>query len=438
MLAHVLPRLTQEYSKLLKHAKDDTAIFMYPCSSRRSHWLPFLLTSALMLTNLADATTRNGETDFTLWLQGLRKEALQQGISTQTLDHALKGVRPIERVIELDHRQPEFTETFWNYLRARVTPHRIATGKRLLQRHHQLLQRMARHYGVPPRYLVAFWGLETNFGKYQGRFPTVNALVTLAYDPRRGEFFRVQALDALRILDQGHITANKMKGSWAGAIGQLQFMPSTFLANAVDGDNDGKKDVWSELPDVFASGANYLHHLGWRKEELWGREVQLPRQFDWQLTGLKTSKSLKTWSNLGVKRANGAPLPKADMQGAIVLPQGHEGPAFLVYNNFQVILKWNRAINYAIAVGHLADRMIGLPAIRNGRQADNRRLSYKLALELQQRLNALGFASGEPDGVPGARTRQAVRAYQQASGLPTDGYPSVALLEQLRRQKPPE
>ncbi len=409
---------------------------MHPGTTRRCNWLSFLMTAALMFTNLVATAARNEETDFTLWLQGLRKEALQQGISRQILEHALNGIKPIARVIELDHRQPEFTETFWNYLRARVSAQRIATGRRLLQRHHQLLQRMAQRYGVPPRYLVAFWGLETNFGKYQGRFPTVNALVTLAYDPRRSGFFRAQALDALKILNQGHTTVDKMQGSWAGAIGQLQFLPSTFLDNAVDDDGDGKKNVWSSLPDVFASGANYLHRLGWRKEELWGREVQLPRQFDWQITGLQTRKSLKTWSKLGVKRANGAPLPVADMQGAIILPQGHEGPAFLVYNNFQVILKWNRAINYAIAVGHLADRMIGLPPIRNGQQVDNRRLSHQLALELQQRLNALGFSSGEPDGVAGARTRQAVRAYQQARGLAADGYPSIALLEQLRRQTP--
>ena len=405
------------------------------CSIRHCKW-PFLLASVLLLSISPLTGARSEQTDFAHWLQDLRQEARQQGISGKTLDQALTGIHPLERVIELDHRQPEFTETFWNYLKARVTPQRIAIGKHLLQRHHQLLQQMAHRYGVPARYLVAFWGLETNFGKYQGRFPTVNALVTLAYDPRRGAFFRSQALAALRILDQGHITADKMLGSWAGAIGQLQFLPSTFLANAVDDDHDGKKDVWSSLPDVFASGANYLHHLGWQKEQLWGREVRLPRGFDWTLTGLQTRKTLSTWIRLGVRKANGAPLPRADLQGAIVLPQGHNGPAFLVYDNFRVILKWNRAINYGIAVGHLADRMIGLPPIRNGRQADNRRLTHALALELQQRLNALGYASGEPDGVAGARTRLAVRAYQQARDLAADGYPSVAVLEQLRRQAP--
>ncbi len=371
--------------------------------------------------------------DFQRWLQELRREAAAQGISEATLERALRGLQPLPRVIELDRRQPEFTETFWNYLDKRVTPSRVAQGRRLLRRHGELLARVERRYGVPARYLVAFWGLETHFGRYLGRFPTVAALATLAHDRRRSDFFRKQVLAALRIIDQRHASAADMKGSWAGAIGQLQFLPSTFLAHAVDGDGDGRKDVWRDLEDVFASGGNYLHNLGWKYGERWGREVRLPRDFDWTLARLELKKPVAEWARLGVRRADGSPLPAAALRGAIVLPQGHAGPAFLVYDNFEVILKWNRSLHYAIAVGYLADRLVGAPPLRNGRAADNRRLSRQEALELQHLLNRLGYDAGEPDGIPGRRTRTAVRAYQQSVGLPADGYPSHAVLEHLRR-----
>ncbi|MFQ5487210.1 MAG: lytic murein transglycosylase [Gammaproteobacteria bacterium] len=405
-------------------------------SISRRHFSVILVTMLwLMIMTIGTAFAAE---DFQQWLLDLRREAAARGISTATLDNALRGIQPLPRVIELDQRQPEFTETFWNYLDKRITASRIQQGQRLLLRHRALLADVERRYGIPPRYLVAFWGLETNYGSYLGSFPTVPALLTLAYDPRRSDFFRSEALDALRIIDQGHVTAATMKGSWAGAIGQLQFLPSTFLRHAVDGDGDGKKDVWHDVQDVFASGAHYLQQMGWKHGERWGREVRLPPRFDWNLAGIDIKKPLTDWARLGVRRVDGAPLPATDMSGTIVLPQGHAGPAFLVYDNFEVILKWNRSINYAIAVGHLADRLVGLPPLRNGRRADNHRLTRELALELQQRLNALGFDSGTADGIPGSRTRAAVRAYQQTAGLPADGYPSLPLLEHLRRHEDAE
>ncbi len=393
--------------------------------------LTCLLISLLMGEVVADEGDTGG--DFQQWLQSLRAEAEAEGISQRTLASALDGLQPLPRVIELDRRQPEFTETFWNYLDKRVTPSRIQQGRRLLKRHQALLERIERRYGVPPRYLVAFWGLETNFGRYLGSFPTVAALATLAHDRRRSAFFRKQVMAALRIIDEGHISAAAMKGSWAGAIGQLQFLPSTFLRHARDGDGDGRKDVWHDLDDVFASGGSYLRDLGWRYGQRWGRAVRLPSDFDWSLASLDTKKPLAHWRRLGVRRADGSPLPTADLNGAIVLPQGHEGPAFLVYDNFEVILKWNRSIHYALAVGHLADRLVGAPPLRLGRGADNRRLDRSQALELQRLLNRLGFDAGEPDGIPGSRTRDAVRAYQKSVGLPADGYPSHNVLEHLRR-----
>ena len=401
--------------------------------TRRSLARKSLSCACLLLALSAMAPLLHAGDDFMRWLDELREEAASQGISQATLDAALADVRPLERVIELDRRQPEFTETFWNYLDKRVTAGRIHKGRQLLARHRALLGEVERKFGVPPRYLVAFWGLETNFGAYLGSFPTVDALVTLAFDPRRGEFFRAQVLDALRIIDQGHVVAENMKGSWAGAIGQLQFLPSTFLAHALDGNGDGTKDVWRNLHDVFHSGGNYLQNIGWRRGERWGREVLLPANFPWEDARLDFRKPLAYWSAQGVRRADGSPLPVADMSGAIVLPQGHDGPAFLVYGNFDVIMKWNRSIHYALSVGILADRIAGGGRVLHGRGADNRRLTRQLTQELQQRLNARGFDAGDPDGIPGRLTRKAVRAYQLQAHLPADGHPSVALLEHLRQ-----
>lgn len=377
------------------------------------------------------------EADFQTWLDGVRREAAAKGISAATLHRALDKVHLVRRVVQLDRRQPEFTQTFWDYLDKRVTPARIARGQQLLAQHQALLDSVQRRYGVPARYLVAFWALETNFGDYVGRFPVIDAVATLAYDQRRSQFFRTQLLDALRIIDAGHITPQEMKGSWAGAMGQLQFIPSTFMRYAVDGDGDGRLDLWTDLADVFASGANYLSHVGWQREQRWGRAVHLPKAFDWRLVGLQDRRSLKDWAARGVRRADGGPLPQdTSVQAALVLPQGHKGPAFLVYNNFRTILHWNRSVNYALAVGILADRLVGVPPLRLGRDVDNRALSRSQSIELQRRLLALGYAAGHPDGIIGSRTRAAVRAYQIATGLPADGYPSPDVLEHLRRSTP--
>jgi membrane-bound lytic murein transglycosylase B len=388
----------------------------------------FLLLFALPLPALAEEEAER----FAAWLQALRVEAREKGISEPTLQAALTDIQPIERVIELDRQQPEFTQTFLDYLNRRVTPERIDRGREMLQQYRALFAQEYKKYRVPPRYLVAFWGLETNFGSYLGAFPVVNALATLAYDERRSDFFRQEVLDALRIIDQGHVSVTDMKGSWAGAIGNLQFLPSTFLKYSVDANGDGKNDVWHTVADVIHSGGNYLQQLGWQPEQLWGREVRLPATFDWQQARLEVKKPVAQWAALGVRRANGTPLPKTELEGAIVLPQGNEGPAFLVYDNFEVILRWNRSINYAIAVGHLADRMIGLPPLRNGLDVDNRPLAREQVMQLQQALQVQGLYQGPVDGILGSQTRRAVRAYQARTGLPVDGYASLPLLKQLR------
>ncbi len=370
--------------------------------------------------------------DFSQWIEQFKLEARSFGISQATLDAALAEARPLEKVLELDQRQPEFVSTFLNYLDKRVSPLRIEQGQAMLIEHRALLDAVQARYGVPANVLVAFWGLETNYGGYLGNYPVPMALATLAFDPRRSDFFRSELLQSLRIIDAGHVAAADMKGSWAGAMGQVQFMPSTYLRYAVDGDGDGRKDLWTSLPDALHSAAHFLRELGWQPGQLWGREVRLPADFDWESARLNLKKPVSSWTALGVTQADGSPLPKSDMAGAIVLPQGYAGPAFLVYRNFEVMMGWNRSINYALAVGHLSDRLLGLPPLQGGRGADNRTLSRDDVVEMQTLLAARGFDVGEADGLPGARTRLAIRNWQKAVGLPVDGYASVALLERLR------
>jgi len=387
----------------------------------------------------AAAVTARGDVapDFSAWLGQFRQDALAQGISPATLDAALADLQPLPQVLELDRRQPEFIDTFWNYLDKRLGPQRLERGQAALVEHKALLDEVQARYGVPASVLVALWGLETNYGGYLGDFPIPAALATLAFEPRRSAFFRGELLQSLRMIEAGHVAAADMKGSWAGAMGQVQFMPSTYLRYAVDGDGDGRKDLWTSLPDAFHSAAHFLRELGWQPGQLWGREVRLAPEFDWDSAHLSVKKPVNAWARLGVTQADGSPLPDSDLAGAIVLPQGHAGPAFLVYRNFEVIMGWNRSVNYALAVGHLSDRLLGLPALLGGREADNRLLSREQVMEMQRLLAARGLDVGEVDGVPGAKTRLALRAWQKAAGLPADGYASPGLLEQLQAAASP-
>lgn len=398
----------------------------------RPRRLPYALCAFLFC--ILGASAHAEKESFADWLDGVRHEALARGVSRATLDNALQSIRPIDKVLELDQRQPEFVDTFWNYLDRRISAERVKKGRELLDKHKRMLAGVGNNHPVPPRFLVAFWAMETNFGQHTGGFPVIAALATLAYDTRRAEFFRGELLAALEILDAGHIDVAGMTGSWAGAMGQMQFMPTTFKHYAVDGDNDGRADIWRSLPDAFASASNYLQRLGWRDDEIWGREVKLPGDFDWSLAGLETKKNVKAWSAMGVTKADGEALPLSPSKGAILLPQGHAGPAFLVYRNFEVIMTWNRSVNYALSVALLADRLRGMPGLRYGRQADNRRMTKDEAIELQTRLSKLGYDAGKPDGIIGARSRVAVRQYQEAVRLPADGHASVPLLEYIRTQ----
>ena len=387
-----------------------------------------LIAAALLGMTLAPA---QAEQDFSSWLDGLKTEARQRGISEATLTAAFDGVAPVARVLELDRKQPEFSQTFWTYLGRAVSDTRIRRGKEMLARHAGLLAEVERKYGVQPRFLVSFWGLETNFGDYTGGFPVVSSLATLAHDERRAAFFRSELFHALSILEAGHIRPKTMSGSWAGAMGQLQFMPSTFTGYATDGDGNGKVDIWGSLPDVFHSAANYLSSVGWKGDETWGREVRLPDGFDFGIAQLGVKKPIAEWQALGVRRANGRDLPQADISGSIVLPAGANGPAFLVYQNFRTTMVWNRSILYALAVGYLADRFVDRGRLVATKPADDRPLSRADVSALQRDLNRLGFDAGTPDGVAGPMTRSALRAYQRTRGLPADGYPSSAMVARL-------
>lgn len=300
------------------------------------------------------------EQDFASWLRGVREEARANGISEKTLAGALSKVSPIAKVLELDRRQPENTLTYMQYIDRVISDGRADRGRTLAREHAALLQAISAQYGVPPGMIVALWGIETDFGRATGNFSVISALATLAYDGRRSAFFRKELLHALQIIDEGHVQPKAMRGSWAGAMGQNQFMPSSFVRFAVDYNNDGRRDIWETRSDVFASIANYLAGSGWRSTEPWGQAVALPSGFDAMAYQGQTTQSMAAWQALGLRPVAGIPAPPSDLQANLVLPGGADGPAFLVCNNYHVLLKWNRSTYFALAAGQLADR-IGMP-----------------------------------------------------------------------------
>ncbi len=302
------------------------------------------------------ALAQNTPPDFAQWLEQLRAEARAAGISQSTLDKALAGIEaPQKGVLDSDRAQPEKVQSLADYVAARVTPERIAEGRQVLLRYPTWLGRVERKYGVQRRFIVALWGIESGYGRHTGKIPVVPALVTLAFDTRRSDYFRKELLDALRILDAGRIALPQMQGSWAGAMGHFQFMPSSYRQFAVDGDGDGRIDLWNSIPDALASAANYLAQAGWQDDQTWGRPVRLPKQFDRSLAGLKTRLTLARWQSLGVRTSSGHALPRRNLQASLIIPEDAGEPAYLVYDNFRVLLRWNRANSFAVAVGSLAD-----------------------------------------------------------------------------------
>ncbi len=368
--------------------------------------------------------------DFSSWLKELKAAAEVENISPKTIKNTFKRAKYLPQVIVLDRGQPEFISPFLTYVSNRITPSKIALGRALLKQHDLLLSRTEANYGVPKQLLVAFWGLETHYGTNQGSFGLPSSLMTLAYEGRRAEFFRGQLLDTMRIIDAGHNNAAGLRGSWAGASGHMQFMPSTLLNHGVDADGDGRINIWTSLPDAFASAANYLAKTGWRKDEPAMKEVKLPANFDYSLAQLSTRKSVADWIKLGVFTSDESAMPALD-NVAIVLPQGYKGPAFMVFSNFDVIMEWNRSVNYALSVAHLANQFRADEPIIAGAEAESEALTFNQIWALQGKLNELGFDCGEPDGFPGFKTQAALRQYQASKQLPQDGYASPSIYLQL-------
>jgi len=369
--------------------------------------------------------------EFSACVAGLKSRAIADGISTATLAKTLDSVQALPRVIRSDRAQPEQRESFWHYLNRRVTPDRVATGRDMLQRHADLLRRIEADYAVKPQFLLAFWALETNFGSFYGNTPVIAALTTLACDKRRGPRFADELMQALAMIEQEGIDPSKMLGSWAGAMGHVQFMPSVFIQYAMDYDRDGRRDLWGSLPDALASAANYLHQLGWVNGERWGREVQLGQSLPYEMSGADKQFPLAHWSQLEVRTDRGNPLPESDLNASLILPAGQEGPAFLIYRNFQIIMQWNHSTVYALAVGYLSDRIAGLGRLAAVPRLYDIPVTHSQVKRIQDLLSVLGFSPGDSDGIAGQTTRAAIQSFQHAFGYLADGYPDRKLLQHL-------
>ncbi|WP_458526727.1 lytic murein transglycosylase [Onishia taeanensis] len=368
---------------------------------------------------------------FDAWRVEFRRQARAEGIAAQTLDRVLGDVHYLPKILEYDRSQPEFVRPIWQYLDSAVSSTRVSTGRERLAEHRATAERMAGRYGVPAEVLVAIWGVESNYGSHFGSFSTLDALATLAFDGRRRDFARGELIAALRIIEAGDIAPERMIGSWAGAMGHTQFLPSSYLAYAEDGDNDGRRDIWGSIPDVMASTANYLARAGWQAGEPWGIEVRLPEGFDYSQTELATRRPSASWAEQGVRAVSGEALPALD-RASILAPAGARGPAFLVGGNYRAILRYNNATSYALAVGTLARRVAGEPGIRADWPREEMPLTRAQVRELQRELNARGFATGTPDGIMGPNTRAGLRAFQASQGLTPDGFATVSLLDRLQ------
>ncbi|MBR3370080.1 MAG: lytic murein transglycosylase [Rhodobacteraceae bacterium] len=366
--------------------------------------------------------------NFDVWVAGFTTRARASGISQTTLDRALPTLRHLPETVALDRRQSEFGARIWDYMDSTVSATRISQGQAALRRYGDMLNRIEARYGVPPEVLVAIWGIESSYGANRGGTHILSSLATLAKDGRRGAFFEEQLLDALRIIQAGDISAQAMIGSWAGAFGHMQFMPSSFLTYAVDFTGNGRRDVWADDPaDALASAANYLARRGWTRGQPWAREVILPSGFDLRLTG--QTQPTANWARAGVRVAAGAPLQSG--QARLVLPGGARGPAFLTYGNYDVLKEYNLSDAYVLAVGHLSDRLRGGAALHGNWPRSDRPLTGDERRALQRRLNALGHDTGGVDGRIGPATVAAVQAWQKAQGLAPDGYVNADLLRQI-------
>ncbi len=389
---------------------------------------------ALLAATTALATTPASaqERDFRACLADIKTEAVRQGVPAAVADTAFRNLTSDPKVIELDSRQPEFSLTYAKYVGSSVSSERIAKGQQMMARHRGLLDQLSAEYSIAPQYLMAFWGLETNFGGFMGDFQVLRSVTTLACSTKRAAFFSNEAVQALRILAMNHMTSPQMRGSWAGAMGNMQFMPSTFTKWAIDRDGDGKVDIWSSVPDALTSAANFLRGIGFKPGLPSSDEVVMPQNFPLDQADTTIEKPVKAWAAMGVKLAGGKPLPNVDDPAAIILPAGWKGPAFILYPNFKAVMNWNRSTLYALAVGILARQIAGGSAVMQPPPADDEPLSRDTVIDMQTRLAKLGFYTDDVDGLLGPKTRTGVRLFQKQAGLPADGHPTPDMVRKLQ------
>ena len=381
---------------------------------------------------LSLSSTAWSDASFDRCLAELRREAPSRGVATATFDRHVDGLAPDMDVIALLDHQPEFRTPIWDYMAGLVDEERVSDGAQMLEQWRDTLRRIEAEFGVDAETVVAIWGVESNYGRTFGRRHVVTSLATLSCIGRRQTFFRGEFFTTLRILEEGHIEADALVGSWAGAFGHTQFMPSTFMRIAVDFDGDGRRDLMGSVPDALASTANYLKQSGWRSGQPWGFEVSLPSGLDTSNAGRRNKQALADWAAVGVRRVDGSPLAATSTPAGLLLPAGPQGPAFLVLRNFDALFSYNAAESYALAIAHLSDRLRGGGTFRTPWPTDDPGLSRAERREVQTRLLERGFDIGEVDGIIGTNTRAAIREVQPRLGLEADGRAGRRLLEALR------
>jgi lytic murein transglycosylase len=399
--------------------------------SRALAFISVLVSISAPLGSIAFAACENTGR-FDRWLAEFRREAAAEGISQRTISAALDGMTLDRGIIARDRRQTFFAQSFLDVVNKLATNNRIQNGRKAMQRHQAVFQRAERQYGVPAPVITAFWALESDFGVGMGKLPVLRSLATLAYDCRRGDMFRKELMAALKIIDRGDLRPSQMIGSWAGELGQTQFLPTHYLAHAVDYDGDGRRDLLNSPADVIGSTAAFLASLGWRRGEPWLHEVVLTGDLPWKEADLAVKHPRAQWARWGVTQRDGRPLLRDNMPASLLLPMGRNGPAFLAYPNFDVYLKWNQSLYYSITAAYLATRLDGAPPLSRGR-GPVEPFGMAETKELQQLLRRAGLYNESIDGIMGAGTRAAIKAAQIKFGLPADGYPSRELVERLRR-----
>lgn len=385
----------------------------------------------LSVGGVAAAQTAQEQAAFDSFRGWFRAEAIDAGVSAATYDREMATARFVPVVLERNANQPEFTRAIWDYVDSAASARRIADGRAAIAREAASLTNAESRYGVDREIMGAIWGLESSYGRIMGDRDIISSLATLAYDGRRARFGRNQLIGALKIIDNGYATRNQLKGSWAGAMGQTQFIPTTYLAYAVDENGDGRRDLWADSQDVFASTANYLARSKYRPGQPWGIEVTLPRGFDFSEASLRTRKSVAVWQSVGVDAARGGLADRADLNASasIIVPAGASGPAFMVFDNFRAIMRYNNSTSYALGIGLLSEALAGRPhTLVNEWPRGDRPLSLTERKALQSALARAGYNPGPVDGIIGAGTKSALRAWQRANGLPADGYASAATL----------